>query len=252
MKVPMSIVVTIVMFIAGIGLFLVAGGFERQQQAVGVLYKDLPLKVNYAEGVIKIFAEADPQYLATYAVQEGVALPTETTMVLGYLEAQMMKEEKLITGVGSSFDDFFGIKTSVGGILAKTNTMLDDMHFLTPSAYALINGEEGRAFVVRSDMGEGKLFYKKGIDEAIPVALTVVEGDLAQYQLQSIDGKSYTPVLIGSTEAAMMREEKLFSKPGDVIDGFFGSDVYIAGILAKTGTVLDMMHISPFGPGELR
>jgi hypothetical protein len=52
-------------------------------------------------------------------------------------------------------------------------------------------------------------------------------------------------MLIGSDEAKMMRAEKLFSQPGDTLSGFFGKDVKIVGILAKTNSALDMMHFVP-------
>lgn len=50
-------------------------------------------------------------------------------------------------------------------------------------------------------------------------------------------------MLIGANEAKMMREEKLFTKPGDVLKDFFGvTEMMIAGVLKPTGTVLDNMH----------
>lgn len=58
----------------------------------------------------------------------------------------------------------------------------------------------------------------------------------------TIDNNSYIPVYIGSKEAQMMMDEKLFSKVGDKIDNLFGNRVLIAGILPKTDTVLDTFH----------
>jgi hypothetical protein len=50
-------------------------------------------------------------------------------------------------------------------------------------------------------------------------------------------------MLIGAKEAEMMREEKLFAKPGDTLKDFFGiGEMTIAGVLKPTGTVLDNMH----------
>ena len=57
-------------------------------------------------------------------------------------------------------------------------------------------------------------------------------------------------IIVGSAEAAMMREEGLFSAVGDRIDGFFGQDVIIVGVLEETGTALDMMHVLPFGKDD--
>lgn len=54
---------------------------------------------------------------------------------------------------------------------------------------------------------------------------------------------SGTDVIIGAKEAALMREEKLFTKTGDVIPGFFGlPQVRVTAILAPTGTALDDYH----------
>lgn len=57
-----------------------------------------------------------------------------------------------------------------------------------------------------------------------------------------IGGKKYTPVYIGYDEAQLMMKEKLFTKEGDTISGFFGNDVIISGLLAKSNTVADNYH----------
>jgi hypothetical protein len=252
MKLNMAAVVTIAALLIGVALFVATDGFGKQQRNSGEIYKDIQIKTSYLDGNVKLFALVEPEQLEAYAVAEGTTIPTDTSMVLGSAEAQMMKNEKLITGVGSSFDDFFGITTTVGGILVNTSTSLDDMHFLSATQYAAINGEEGRVFVVRSPEGMGKLFYKKGIDEEIPLSLELAEGTMDNYQMQTVNGKQYNPILVGFQEAQMMRSEKLFTVPGDTIDGFFGQNVYVAGILAENKTALDMMHVTPFVQGELR
>jgi hypothetical protein len=58
----------------------------------------------------------------------------------------------------------------------------------------------------------------------------------------TVGGKNYQPVYIGSTEAAMMQKEKLFQNEGDLINGFFGNDVIVAGILPTTNSPLDSFH----------
>jgi hypothetical protein len=51
-------------------------------------------------------------------------------------------------------------------------------------------------------------------------------------------------MVIGFDEAMMMKKEKLFNKPGDTINNFFGlSQIKIVGILEPTGTLLDNYHI---------
>ncbi|HMN19733.1 MAG TPA: heavy metal translocating P-type ATPase, partial [Candidatus Moranbacteria bacterium] len=51
-------------------------------------------------------------------------------------------------------------------------------------------------------------------------------------------------MLIGSTEAAMMKEEGLIKGPGSSLADFFGiKEMRVAGIAAKTGTILDESHM---------
>ena len=51
-------------------------------------------------------------------------------------------------------------------------------------------------------------------------------------------------MVVGATEAAMMRKEKLFTNVGDEINGFFGLDkVRVVGVLKLTGTAIDNYHL---------
>lgn len=51
-------------------------------------------------------------------------------------------------------------------------------------------------------------------------------------------------MIIGSTEAKMMQEEKLFGRPGDSLKNFFGlAEIKIVGIIEPTGTLLDNYHL---------
>jgi len=49
-------------------------------------------------------------------------------------------------------------------------------------------------------------------------------------------------MIIGSDEARMMISEKLFKRPGDELNGFFGIDTKVEGILDSTGTFADDFH----------
>ena len=69
----------------------------------------------------------------------------------------------------------------------------------------------------------------------LPAEWKIAEGSI-------IFGKN--EMIIGSKEAAMMREEKLFTKTGDTIKNFFGvEEMKIIGILAPTGSIIDSYHI---------
>jgi len=51
-------------------------------------------------------------------------------------------------------------------------------------------------------------------------------------------------MVVGSAEGAMMKEEKLFARPGDTLTDFFGLDrIEIGGVLAGTGTFVDDLHL---------
>jgi hypothetical protein len=63
--------------------------------------------------------------------------------VIGYEEAKMMKEEKLFTKVGDEIENFFGLpKVRVVGILAKTNTAIDNYHIVGKETFQGLHGEE--------------------------------------------------------------------------------------------------------------
>lgn len=49
---------------------------------------------------------------------------------IGNTEAEMMKSEKLFANQGDVIDNFFGINAVVAGVLPKTDTFLDNMHYL--------------------------------------------------------------------------------------------------------------------------
>lgn len=67
----------------------------------------------------------------------------------------------------------------------------------------------------------------------------IAEAPVAEGKLELSD----TDVIIGAKEAQMMKEEKLFTKAGDIIPNFFGlPQVRVAAVLAPTGTVLDEYH----------
>jgi Cu+-exporting ATPase len=57
-----------------------------------------------------------------------------------------------------------------------------------------------------------------------------------------IAGKKYLPVYIGYDEAQVMIKENLFSKEGDRLTNFFGNDVIVSGVLAKSNSAFDNYH----------
>jgi hypothetical protein len=215
------------------------------------IFKDMQIKTAMKDGSMKLFVSADANILSKFPTTEGKALPERTTVILGNTEAEMMKKEKLFSKPGDKISDFFGINTSVGGILKRTGSVIDDMHFLSDSEYDQIQGEQDRAFIELKDDKTPKLFYtyKEGEDSQFTIPLK--EGDIQNYDVHTLSGEKYYPVILGFQEAEMMREEKLFAQPGDIIKNFFGINIFIVGVMKKTNSSIDMMHILPLTRTEL-
>jgi len=216
------------------------------------VYRDMKLKANYADGTLKVFALATPAALSAYRAAEGESVVRDNTVVIGWAEGRMMRREGLFSEPGDTIKNFFGIDPIVGGVLGRTFGLVDDMHFVSKSQFEKIDGEEGRVFIAVKDNKSPKLFFVLAAGETPPMTLPFAEGSLADYTYREINGRRYYPVILGSGEAAMMKFERLFRKPGDTIDGFFGRDIVITGVLAETDTIIDMGHISPLTAADTK
>lgn len=212
------------------------------------IYDGMRYKVAYAEdGAMKLFALAKNNQLAAFMPSEGNPIPEENSLVIGAGEAKMMLDEKLITGAGSRLKGFFGINTAVEGILKKTGQPADMLHFLSATQFAKIEGREGVVFSRLTEKKEPKMFFVYDLKDKPPFALPFAEGKIRDFASYTDDnGGKICPLIVGADEAKMMREEKLFSSVGDRLEGFFGNDVEITGVLAKTNSSTDMFHfVSP-------
>jgi hypothetical protein len=216
------------------------------------VYTDIKLKANYVDGTLKVFALATPTALSAYRAAEGNPVPGDNTVVIGWAEGRMMRREGLFSEPGDTINNFFGIDPIVGGVLGRTFGLVDDMHFVSKSEFEKIDGEEGRVFIAVKDTKSPKLFLVLATGETPPITLPFAEGSLSDYTYREINGRRYYPVILGSGEAAMMKFERIFRKPGDTIDGFFGRDIVITGVLAETDTIIDMAHISPLTAADIK
>ena len=193
-------------------------------------------KINFAEGNPKLFLQVDT-IPASLKVTEGVAVLQDNEIILGASEAAMMKRLGLIKGVGDSLNDFFGLKSAkIVGILAPTNTMIDEYHLVNKNTFASLQNVAKLQYVAEKEII--KEFYTV-TDKNMPEKFA---GIIGNFNLIEKNGKKYKPVYIGSAEAQMMINKKLISKDGDTIDNLFGNDVIVAKILSKTKTSMDMMH----------
>lgn len=110
---------------------------------------------------------------------------------------------------------------------------------------------ENRIYTKINPEGIQKLFYFLPVEESTSVKIDLSEGNIKEYEIHEIGGQKYYPLILGYEEARLMKEENLFSNIGDPIKGFFGKNVVVIGIMEKTGSVADMMHIIPLNSGEL-
>lgn len=209
-------------------------------------------KINFAEGTPKLFLGADSLPVQLKA-KEGVLALNNDEIIMGYDEAMMMIEENLIKGPGDSLKDFFGLPSvKVVGILEPTGTVIDGYHFVNNATLAKMTNYATVKYVAEKEIM--KVFYFVVAAPVVTTTASVVstpvnlptpeklKNDIQGFDVVTLGGKKYWPIYIGSSEAKMMIESKLFSKVGDTIVNLFGNDVIIAGILPETKTVLDTMH----------
>jgi hypothetical protein len=134
------------------------------------------------------------------------------------------------------------IKENKGAIAFTLVVML-----LGTAGYFVLGAKDGM-------MGTGKadpavyngITYKVAFasDGTIKVFANAKKNALAR--LEAVEGGSIPEedsMTIGSAEAAMMKNESLFAKPGDSLTNFFGINrIYIGGVLAETGSPVDDLH----------
>jgi hypothetical protein len=240
-----SLIVTLAILIVGSILYF---NYALIQPS-GSFFETLKLKAAITEeGNMKLFAYSQPDELSDLRPEEGNNKIIGDFVVIGESEANMMEEEGLFNQTGDRLQNFFNINTTVGGILRKTGTITDDIHFLSAQQFDEIQGDEKIIFIkMLKEMP--KVFYTYSVDSKLKFNLE--EGDINDYKLQFIGNKKYYPLIVGYEEAKMMKEEKLFKKTGDTISNFFDNDVFIAGVIEKTGTAIDMMHFIPLTKEEL-
>lgn len=247
------IIITIVILVLGAIFYF---GFEREEgmqepaaekenmdsgkRIDTDIYKDMQIKAAYTEdGILKVFVLAKNNYLADYKAMEGNSIPEDNSMVIGYDEAMMMQEEKLFSKPGDTIKGLFGLDIIVEGVLAKTNSPLDDFHFVSASQYDEINGEAEKIFIMLNK-GEPKVFYTYIKEERLKFDLD--QGKLKDYSTHNVAGVRYYPVLLGKEEAEGM-------KVGDYVK-ILGENTVIVGIIEETGSALDNMILLPFTVGE--
>ena len=210
-KIPIIFSV-LVLVVVSIGYFGVSGlGLQNAEMNEPVsdpaVYDAIQLKVGFSPaGDAKVFALAKSNALSKYSVFEGNPLPEKGSMVLGELEADMMKSEKLFLKAGDSLDGFFGLTISVEGILMKTNGPADYFHFLSPVEFEKISGDSNRLFILM-DGETAKVFYRLDRNAGLPGFAKLAEGTFTDFSPHEIAGVAYYPVVLGASESELMRSD---------------------------------------------
>jgi soluble P-type ATPase len=193
-------------------------------------------KMNFAEGNPKLFL-ATNVIPGDLVAAEGVLKLNDNEMIIGATEAAMMKEEKLIKGVGDTLTNFFGLPSvKIVGILKPTGTIVDDYHFVNKATWSRVDSVAVVKSVAEKEVI--KNFYFTTASN-VPEKL---KSSIFSFDPTRIGANVYSPMYIGSSEAQMMIDKKLINKQGDTLDAFFGNKVIIAGILPETKTILDQFH----------
>lgn len=194
------------------------------------------MKINFAETNPKIFIQTSNSVI-DLPIETGINQLSKDEMIVGFSEAQMMQKEKLFEKPGDTLANFFGVPSmKIVGILKPTGTFIDNTHIIDNDTQ-VISVADGFARMNKSDL---KLFYVVSANN-IPA---VFSDNISKEGLWSVrlGAKSYLPTFVGKTEAGVMKKEKLFTKEGDTLSGFFGNDVIISSILPETKTPLDDFH----------
>lgn len=248
-----SMVAPFVMILVFTFAFIAFARFSSRMETVSVSPRIAALTATYVNAATMHIAYADDQpklFLGVsqlpqeLALAEGSSVLAPNTMIVGATEAAMMKEESLFAKSGDSIQNFFGVSTmTIQGVLAQTGTILDDVHVVDTQTLPLLATNQRVVTAIAEN--NIKLFLPVTAD-TIPPAF---RSQISESSLRPIviAGKTYAPVFIGASEAAMMKEEGLFTEPGDRLENFFGNAVYIADVLPKTNTLIDEFHLVPQG-----
>ena len=212
------------------------------QTEINQLIVNNPSKIGLSGSLPKLFLGIEGLPKSIKLAQGSADLTAENSVIIGSIEASMMKEEGLINSVGSELKDFFGLpNVKIVGILEPTGTALDEYHLFNRATFNQLNAKEN-ILAAETGMGELKIFYLYD-SNSIPALLRNVINPLKLSY--NMGGMKFLPATIGYDEAAMMKSEKLISKKLDTLKDFFGNNVIVAGLPKRTLTSFDMMHFVP-------
>ncbi|MFH0860667.1 MAG: hypothetical protein V1921_05655 [Candidatus Altiarchaeota archaeon] len=260
-----SILFTAILAASVSGVLYTQGYFTQDVGVSPRLFSEAGFKLSFDDGDPELLAYIPPSRLAGYQTLMGSPVPEDDSMVLGFEEAKSMTDGKNVTTSdilwGYVLEGFLGQDMRVSGMLKKTDSAVDMMHILSSEKFNQFDGEQIDVRLTDEKMPKF-FYYVKSENANWPANVTFAEGGLQEFKsqtmnktvatfnvghlnLQVTENRNYLPLILGATEADMMREEKLFANVGDRLNGFFGADAVVVGVLEPTDTFLDMLHYMP-------
>ncbi len=224
-------------------------GAEKSDKST---FQSIKFKVIFGpDGAMNLLATTKNNAMATLNSEEGNSIPEEDSVVLGSQVAARLKNAGIFSESGDIISSYFGISTTVEGILEKQNSIVDYISFLSATEFEKISGDADKVFSKITMDGSLKIFFKLLTNETLPQKFKLAEGSISGYELHDLDGEEYYPLILGAKEAKEMREEKLFTSTGDPIRDFFGKNFVVVGVLEETNTIIDYLHFVPLSENEV-
>lgn len=185
----------------------------------------------------KLFVLADK--VMPNIISDGQSFVGNNEVIIGFSEAEMMRQEKLFKHVGDEINNFFGLdKVKVVGVLKKTGTELDNYHILNEHSW-----QKSKITILTKAIAEKEIIKNFYFIDPTTIPL-VFKDKISKLSKDEIDGVSYQKIYIGYAEAQMMFKENLKNINNYKLNNFFGNDVLV-NILPPTNSILDNFHFVP-------
>ncbi len=183
---------------------------------------------------IFLFTDKIPQ---SFKLKTWINSIKSNEVVIWYMEAKMMIELWLIKWVGDELINFFWLeKVKVVGILAKTDTFLDEVHIFNSSNYDIVEWDS-----------TSLVFFPTPDNLSIRTFYLMDNTNIPKYFVNQIDTNSFTNnwfinMYVWFTDTNMMFKLWLIKNIWDKLTDFFWNNVIVIKQLKKTFTSYDMMH----------
>jgi P-type Cu+ transporter len=106
---------------------------------INLILERSPSKAVYADQELKLFAAITAEDLSLLPLTASLTHLEDNQVILGSKEAILMQKNGQFTHIGDVLPLFFGLtNVTVAGILAETDTPLDDYHLISKAAFAAI------------------------------------------------------------------------------------------------------------------